>query len=733
MPPSCYKMLSGAIILIVMIQEVPLIQGQPVTRSPLVAIISGTRIVNNDPTNNTYGRVEVQINGTWGTVCDDQWDYLDAGVVCRILGFHFGGLAERNAVFGQGTGPIWLDDVQCVGTETNLDQCKLNTFIGLGNCKHNEDAGVICFTEPGHNPNPGGGSPVDPLIPVMIPNCAPAIDIIRLHTPVGAAHRGLVEVRHNNTWGYVCDNSWDKVDAEVACRMLCYANQQLNAHPEFLLNYTVIPRSNPIILSEVSCTGSENSINNCQHDPYYQHNCGRNEIARLSCAPPEGPKGNPLPRVICTTDEILVEFDRSKDPNLNVQHLTFADPSFQRLPGCNFVKSATPRYINLRIPYNNCGTNVTGNATHITYFNTLMYGVTQPAIAGGIKQRSDSYNIKVACCLPRNQTVFRNVTNMELTQMVKNVSRFIVNMTIFTDSSYRIPVPAYPAVFQLGEWVHVDVDFKTNDTRLRLLVPNCVATPSTDRNDPTRCPLIEENCPVEKTVTTVSLSDKRAGFRYRSFRFVNYPLVYLHCEAFICIKTERPCDRTCNATITRGPFGRRRKRDIELNTIFYVDGPPMQINKVNQSQGIIERLGDNGRPTEVPMDQIPPEILSPTTRNPLDGPPMPDLPESVATVEVTPVKENGTLSDINVTRTVVETNKPVKTDIWIEFPSNQQKNVPIVKSDRGTFNQVSKKEEVLVIGLQGGVNNAPLPTPHPLTPLACLIEVSISILIQRLY
>ena len=87
------------------------------------------------------------MDNQWGTVCDDQWDASDAEVVCRQLGYNFtsDAVAYRYAYFGQGTGPIWLDEVQCTGSETHLVNCT-NEGIGIHNCGQHEDAGVQCLT-----------------------------------------------------------------------------------------------------------------------------------------------------------------------------------------------------------------------------------------------------------------------------------------------------------------------------------------------------------------------------------------------------------------------------------------------------------------------------------------------------------------------------------------------------------------------------------------------------------
>ena len=80
----------------------------------------------------------------WGTVCDDRWDYNDATVACKQLGYY--SYIDYHRYYGYGSGSIWLSYLECNGGESSLFACSANP-IGSHHCSHHEDVGVMYYCE----------------------------------------------------------------------------------------------------------------------------------------------------------------------------------------------------------------------------------------------------------------------------------------------------------------------------------------------------------------------------------------------------------------------------------------------------------------------------------------------------------------------------------------------------------------------------------------------------------
>ncbi|CAJ0963754.1 unnamed protein product [Ranitomeya imitator] len=89
---------------------------------------------------------------------------------------------------------------------------------------------------------------------------------------------GRVEIYHSGKWGMICDDSWDKADADVVCRQLD-CGSAINA----TIGAYYGRGTGDIWLDDVECVGNETHILNCP-SKQFDHNCGHKEDAGVICS-----------------------------------------------------------------------------------------------------------------------------------------------------------------------------------------------------------------------------------------------------------------------------------------------------------------------------------------------------------------------------------------------------------------------------------------------------------------
>ncbi|XP_028514141.1 scavenger receptor cysteine-rich type 1 protein M130-like [Exaiptasia diaphana] len=190
------------------------------------------------------GILQIYFKHQWGTICDDYWDMTNTNITCKQLGYE---RAVRFMHLGRGSDPIWLDEVQCNGNESTLDKCP-HKALGVHNCDHSEDVGIVCYT----------GPPVKVRLIGDVPNA------------------GRVQLLYKGVWKNLCQGYWSSNPAKVICRMAGYPDG-------YAVRMHQYKGSNDVWLSSYSCNGFEPYIELCLDLIWGKATCSDNNLAGVVC------------------------------------------------------------------------------------------------------------------------------------------------------------------------------------------------------------------------------------------------------------------------------------------------------------------------------------------------------------------------------------------------------------------------------------------------------------------
>ncbi len=285
------------------------------------ALQNGNVRLINGPSKNK-GRVEVYYNGEWGTICDDSWNLRDGDTICRQLGYDHAERVYYRAYYGQGSGPILVDQINCNVDAQSILDCKPINW-GVHDCDHNEDAAVDCKRK----------VPVKPRdLPLRLScpefsNCGschvcPAKKFPdREDCTVKSAVEGIVEVKYNKEWHPVSNDGWDMSSANVVCGELGYplamsiptmddlwcnwngvdcnigSGMDLKADDCSTANVDFRNRTRTTFIKALECTGMENRLLDCYFKEFGPTTTYSMEVATVKCGYNPHPECNQDPEV----------------------------------------------------------------------------------------------------------------------------------------------------------------------------------------------------------------------------------------------------------------------------------------------------------------------------------------------------------------------------------------------------------------------------------------------------
>ncbi|KAM9169335.1 uromodulin-like 1 [Pangshura tecta] len=244
-------------------------------------------------------------------------------------------------------------------------------------------------------------------------------------------------------------------------------------------------------------------------------------------------------RVFCETEKIVIAIQK-----IFLQQESIPESAlYLGEPHCN-VSFSNDTYVVLQTGWNGCGTKVQSNMTKI---------IVKTILQNKNSSQEVIHNLKIACpihCVFQNNLLTSSGYSSEgvytFFEDLHGSGYFITEMQLFVGNS------SIPQNFSVSasDDVLIEVGIQKEDSKLKVVVTECWATPTSNSGDPLSFGFINNSCPVPETYTTMieNGNSRKAQFKLKIFSFVNNSVVYLHCKIRICVETsDSTCRTSCRA------------------------------------------------------------------------------------------------------------------------------------------------------------------------------------------
>lgn len=200
--------------------------------------------------------------------------FPDTGLECTPAAEEYGLTYCSDGCDNDDNGVFDCNDEACCGSV----ECPAGTVCGTGTCPPGEEIGTSYCTDGCDN---DGDTEYDcndtDCCPSLVGACSADTFCGRPATPSELRNSsGFLEVYYLGEWRPICDDGFDMLDADVACRHLGYSGADS-------FTTSVSGTSDTFWLDDLACTGTEERVDECPHSGWGTENCSSSECVQVVC------------------------------------------------------------------------------------------------------------------------------------------------------------------------------------------------------------------------------------------------------------------------------------------------------------------------------------------------------------------------------------------------------------------------------------------------------------------